>query len=397
MNNAFPDRSHGSSARAGGAKNRGFNLVELMVAMVVGLVILGALVAVFVNTSRANRELERINGMIENGRLAVQVLENDIVHAGYWGTFVPQFDDQTSDAVPADVPTAIPDPCLPYLPANWNAAYVQNLLGIPAQSYDDETALAGCAAGVVADRSANSDILLIRHANTCEAGGPSPNCDAEADGRLYFQAGRCDLDLEPYVLDTKAALDAAPVPLYQMDCTTEAERRQFISNLYYVRDHAVTPGDGIPTLMRSQFDLDAGVLQQQPAVPLIEGVEAFRVEFGIDDRSQAFDGAPDGAPVDYNAAILWEDPDTRSTPTNRGDGAPDGDFVRCTIAAPCAAADLMNVTAVKLYVLARSRERSIGYTDSKTYATLRSDRSMTPSSVTCSSRRCACPTSRGGG
>ena len=82
----------------------------------------------------------------------------------------------------------------------------------------------------------------------------------------------------------------------------------------------------------------------------------------------------------------WYDPLTRTTPTNRGDGSPDGAFVRCTTA-DLRAGELMNVTAVKIYVLARSREASPGYTDSKTYTmgtTVPSARSTTTSSVTSS-------------
>jgi type IV pilus assembly protein PilW len=350
-------RKERSAAAIASPRQSGVTLIELMVAMAIGLVILAALVAVFVNTSRSNRELARTNSVIENGRLAVQVLENDIVHAGFWGTFVPQFDDQTEDAVPADVPNAVPDPCLAYDPVagTWTAQYITNLVGIPAQSYEDTTALAGCPTGVLANYLAGTDLLVIRHANTCIAGGGSPNCEPDTAGRLYFQASRCDTDLVPYVLDTGG------FTLTQRDCAAVAERRQFVSHIYYVRDFAVTAGDGIPTLMRAQFDLSGTTLAFQPAVPLIEGIEAFRVEFGIDDVSRT------GAAVDYTEEVDWADPNLRTTPTNRGDGAPDGDFLRCTAATPCAAADLMNVTAVKLYVLARSREPSQGHTDTKTY------------------------------
>jgi len=119
----------------------GFGLVELMVSMLSGLVIIGALVTLFVNTSGNNRELARANSMIENGRFAIKVLEDDLVHAGYWSGFVPMFDDQTESDVPTDVPTAVPDPCLAYDPADWDDAYKTNLVGIPLQAYDDPTAV----------------------------------------------------------------------------------------------------------------------------------------------------------------------------------------------------------------------------------------------------------------
>ena len=329
----------------------GFSLVELMISVVISLVILAALVAVFVNTSGRNREMERANGLIENGRLAIQVLEHDIVHSGYWGTYVPQFDDQTSSGVPADVPTAVPDPCLVFNPTNWTAAYKINLIGIPVQASDD----ASVCSGIVTNKRTNTDVLFVRHVDTCVPGSPAP-CEADIAGKLYMQASRCLTDLAPYVLDTTG------FTLRQRDCATLAEKRKFVSDIYYSRDFAVTAGDGIPTLMRSQFDLAGGAMEHQAPVALIEGIEGFSVEFGIDDLSKT------GAAVDYTAAVNWADPLTRTTPTNRGNGAPDGDFISCTSVTPCTAAELMNVTAVKLYVLARSRELSRGYTDTKTYA-----------------------------
>src|SRR6185295_12590282 len=218
--------------------------------------------------SRSSREFARANSMIESGRLAVQVLENDVAHAGFWGTYVPHFDDQTSSAAPDDVPTTVPDPCLAYNPANWTAAYVDDLIGMPVQVYDDATV----CAGIITNRQANTDVLIVRHAEPCVAGGPSPNCDAMTAGRLYFQSTLCLTDVAERVLGT------AGFTLLRRDCATPAEIRRFMSSIYYVRNYSIAPGDGIPTLMRSQFDLVGGVLQHQPAVPLIEGIEGFRVE-----------------------------------------------------------------------------------------------------------------------
>ena len=62
---------------------------------------------------------------------------------------------------------------------------------------------------------------------------------------------------------------------------------------------------------------------------LIEGINGFRVEFGVDDLSET------GGNVDYTAAVDWVDPDTRDSATNRGDGVPDDDFLHCTTAVPC--------------------------------------------------------------
>lgn len=349
-----------ASTRARARRQLGFSLVELMVSIVIGLIILAAMVALFVNSSGANRELARANTLIENGRLAIELLESDVIHAGYWGSYMPEFDDQTFEDVPTDTPSAVPNPCFAY-DSPWTPQHRLNLLGVPVEVYDSDT----FCPGIVADRQPGTDVLVVRHAELCEAGSGG-NCEADIDGNVYFQASRCVDDPVRFRLGTA---DDTTFDLRQIDCTTLTEKRKFISNIYYIRDYAVAEGDGIPTLVRSTFTMVDPLVgpEQRDPVALIEGIQGFRVELGIDDRSNPYTGQPTGTPVDYTAEVDWLDPDTRTTPTNRGDGSPDGAFIECTTAVPCTVGQLMNVTAVKLYVLVRSREAAPNYTDTKTY------------------------------
>ncbi|HUX64293.1 PilW family protein [Sulfuricella sp.] len=402
----------------------GFTMIELMIGIVLGLLIMVALSELFVNITRTNSEMAKTNAQIENGRFAIQLLGGDIVHGGYWGGYVPKFDDLTVPATGYDGTTMaptdpVPDPCLAY--ASWDAAYKNKLLAIPVQSYES---LPGCA--VVANQKAGTDVLVVRHVETCLPG--AVNCEADTAGKLYFQAPQCEDEISAAVQAATATtitlpsfasavsdfykgstiriisgpgsyqsrlisaydgatrvatlsvawtttpdntskytfgdgyvLDTGGYVFHKRNCTALADKRKFISSIYYIRDYAATVGDGIPTLVRSRFDLSGGVLAHQPAEPLIEGIEGFRVEFGIDGIGDA------GTVVDYTKAVEWTDPLTRDTPKNRGDGVPEGAFVRCTTAAPCTAYQLANVVAVKLYVLARNRDITVGYTDGKTY------------------------------
>ena len=334
---------------------KGASLVELMVALVLGLLIIAALVALFMGTSRNNRQMATANSLIENGRFAIQLLENDLVHAGYWGTHVPQFDDQTFEGdVPTDAPDAVPDPCLAYDPVTWDNAYVDNLIGIPVQVYD----AAAICGGVVTDMVAGSDMLVVRHAETCAES--VDDCEDAVDDKLYIQSSLCTAELaagNTYVFGPEGT---AVFNLTRMNCADAAEKRKFTSQIYYVRDYAVTAGDNIPTLVRAEFELD-GTVAHQPPVALIEGIETMRVELGVDTVSRT------GGAVDYTAEIEWDDPDTKAAAVNRGDGIPDGPFVRCTTLVPCTVDQLTNTTAVRVYVLARSREATTGYTDTKTY------------------------------
>ena len=362
---------------------QGFSLVELMISLVIGLVILGALVTLFSSTSRANREMATANSVIENGRFAIQLLENDVVHGGFWGTHVPVFDDQTSEEIPADVPTLVPDPCLTYNTANWDLEYVDALIGIPVQVYGDDvfadaTTCDEASIFVEDDAQPNSDVLVVRHADTCEAGVGA--CEPDAIGNLYFQSSLCttedcatppDVILpRPFVLDRTLADSTADEALFrfrQRDGEDRATKRLFVSNIYYV-ENRVIDGQTIPTLVRSAFD--AGVPAHTPPEPLVEGVEAIRVELGVDNLSQT------GADVDFSAQVAWADDTTRVVALNRGDGMPDGLFRLCS-ANPCYNTDpaqdalhaftLTNVVAVRIHVLARSRDETRGYTDTKTY------------------------------
>lgn len=354
------------------ASQAGFSLIELMVAIAIGLLLTIALIALFLNINRTNEEMAKTNSQIENGRFAIQLLQDDISHAGFWSTYVPQFDDLTVTVVPADAPTAVPDPCFAYS-TPWTDEYKNNLIAIPVQVYGETPPSGtGCATNFATNKQTDTDVLVVRHAETCLPG--VGNCEADTVGKLYFQSSlsyflpiprpipepNCpsgEADTIAYEINT-TFLNT----LHKKDCTTAiTEKRKFISNIYYIRDYATTVGDGIPTLMLSQFDLAGGELAHQAAVPLIEGIEGFSVELGIDSLSET------GAAVDYASAVNWADPANLISPTNRGDGVPDDDFVVCTDAAPCTADQLANTVAVKLYVLARADKVSPGYTDTKTY------------------------------
>ena len=354
------------------AANAGFSLVELMVALVLSMLVIGALTALFMNVNRTNAELAKTSSQIENGRFALQILQEDVAHGGFWGEYVPEFDNLTSKASPVGTPALMPstpravaDPCLAYSAIDWTELHVDNLIGIPVQVYGDTAPEGdGCVTDFSAGRKADTDLLVVRHAETCVAGSGG-NCDGIDAGGLYFQASRTYnnycvspliADSKPFVISNVAADFNA---MKEKDCSTHVDRRRkYISNIYYIRDYATTEGDGIPTLMLSAQD---GSLSHKAAVPLIEGIEGFHVELGIDNKSDS------GADVDYASGIVWANASNLTSPTNRGDGVPDT-FVSCTDAAPCSATQLANAVAVKLYVLARADSPTTGYVDSKTYA-----------------------------
>lgn len=332
------------------SKQMGFSLIELMVAMVISLLMMAAILTLFLDVTRTNYEMAKTNAQIENGRFSIQMISNDLMHAGFWDGYIPEYDDLTATLAPAGFPASFiaPAPCLDF--ASWTPGYTDNLLRMPVQSFNGVPA--GCE-GVVQNRKADTDVLVVRHVNTCAA--DASGCAASDPSRVYFQTSFCSA-VSPY----DYVLGKSGFTLEKRDCATAADKRRFVAHIYFIRNDN--------TLMRAEFVAGAG--SEWLVEPMIDGVEHFIVELGVDNVSDSNEA------VNYALPVLWADPLDKISPRNRGDGAPDGSFVRCP-AAGCTVDQLLNVVAAKLYLLVRSPEASPGYTDSKTY-TLGSAAAISP-------------------
>ena len=310
------------NSRRGSGRDRGFTLIELMIAVGLSLMILAGLVTVFVNNSNTRKEIERTTRQIENGRYGIELLSNNLTHAGFYAEFDPTL-------VPA--PAAMVEAC------STVAADIQAGLGLPIQGYRSATtSTAGLSC--LTDLKDNTDVVVVRRASTCIAG--STGCDALTSGSFYyFQASLCNPTegneelasgtvTDWYRLDsTTANLDRHRRTCLVSGClcssAPEADIRRYYTHIFFVANNSVGT-DGVPTLKRAELTASGFTI-----VPLVEGIENLKLEYGIDTNG-------DGMPETY-------------TPT------------------PATVADWRNVTAAKVFVLARNTEPSPGYTDSKTY------------------------------
>ena len=78
----------------------GFSLIELLIAMTIGVVILAVLGTVFSRTSSGRGDLERVTRLVENSRFAADIIGEDVRHAGFYGTFMPATDTLYDDVTP---------------------------------------------------------------------------------------------------------------------------------------------------------------------------------------------------------------------------------------------------------------------------------------------------------
>ncbi len=298
-----------------GHSHRGFSLVELMIALVIGLLLVAAVVTLMVDSRRNQSEVTESARMIENGRYALTVLAEDIQHAGFYGNL-----HQTGT-----LPGTLPDPC------QFSLTALNTGLALPIQGYEgNSSSPISCIAS--ADYLPNTDILVIRRTSTEAATTLAAN-------EIYLQSRGLQ-----YVLDTGS--NAANFVLTQRDGTTPAAIRKLRVHIYFVSpcsvpvstncSAAADGGNPIPTLKRLELTTD-GSAAVFSVVPLVEGVENLQVDYGID---RSGDGSPNASGTGTNDAY---------------------------VSIPATVDDWSQVVTLRLHLLARQIARSSGHTDSKSY------------------------------
>jgi prepilin-type N-terminal cleavage/methylation domain-containing protein len=77
-------------------KNSGFSMLELVIALAIGLIVLGALTTTFVMQRTRYDAQEQVTDMTQNGRAAMDMIVNEAIMAGYNPTGDLQTDDPTT-------------------------------------------------------------------------------------------------------------------------------------------------------------------------------------------------------------------------------------------------------------------------------------------------------------
>ena len=339
----------------------GFSLIELMLAMTIGLLILAGLTTVFVNSSQSYGELRKTAEQIENGRYAVEYLMQDVRHAGFYGEF----------SLLPTAPSTLPDPCaaptVGAVSATNNPGIALAVQGYPAASFSASAAVpTNCAVSTLipaANLMPGSDIIVVRRTDTSALPVTGATAGTTTANVVYLQTtstvaqiqlgagGSIDSTMDAagnastlFRPDLSAATSGTP-PVYP---PIAAKIRKYRTHIYFVAPCSVPTGGGtvctgssddngrpVPTLKR----LEMGASGTFSVVPIAEGIQAIRFEYGIDDSP---------ATVDAGTGFI-------------GDGFPDS-----YVHAP-SAAQFANAVAARVYVLSRNTAPTNGYVDNKTY------------------------------
>lgn len=300
-------------------KYKGFSLIEVMIAVVIGIILLGGLVKVFDTTSKMNKTQNGLARIQQNGRFAILQMKQNIEQAGYQYCMSSGEENKDPIAGSGDRGT---------IQRPWNV-YTANPIftGVPANQYFDTANLihghecdgTSCTPDFTTDgsdtsytipsigtnngdRLANTDVLTVRYIS-----GTGLEVDSIAPGTL---ANQRVINLSPFSAATPAGTTPMPAdsrvlvascndnPLNAVDVITSGAGSITVSipntepfsggsadltrvfNLdtdvksvtYYVANNIVD-GRSIPTL----YSVVNGTTNA-----LVEGVERFDVLYAVD-------------------------------------------------------------------------------------------------------------------
>jgi prepilin-type N-terminal cleavage/methylation domain-containing protein len=259
-------------------RSRGFSLVELMIALVLGLIVVGGLIQVLISNRTAYRLQESSNFLQQNLRYGTDRIGWSLRMADFWGGPAASAATITGAATDGSGASGCDD--------GFARAIIPSASGGGGVfGYDGGTAFPIFASCITSASNyvKGSDVLVVRYADTdaCALTGTTfttVNCLPAS--RYYLTSGVGG----PAVLTAgtgggTAASISSPLQTYVYPLRAE---------IYYLRPCS-NPGAGgctatsdggtpIPTLMRMRIDSSSSTMKSEP---IVEGVEQLQFEYGL--------------------------------------------------------------------------------------------------------------------
>jgi type IV pilus assembly protein PilW len=284
---------------------RGFSLVELMVALVIGLLITMAVVSLFITSDQSYKQNEAISKMQENARFAMELISQDLRHAGLLGNISDTMDVNV-DVIAVTPPGVDCGPTTTTGKAGlYNFSTTKQVINYGYQI----TNFAVFGSCLSSTPKSSSNVLLVKR-TAAEATTQA----ALLNNHVYVYANGLNGRLMTH--------PAAPA----LDISS-GEYWEYQPRLYYI--------DANDNLQREAMDYSAAT-PTLAAELVASGIEAFHVEFGID--------------TDHN-------------------GSPDYYYVPAANADPFATTDTAMNEAISatVYLLSRTTDTDRAYVDTRTY------------------------------
>jgi len=235
-------------------KQIGFSLVELMVAMVLGLFLTGVVVSIFFSNTRTYATINVASLMQENGRFAVNEVASSLRRAGYLGgnNDVTTVSGGSAGSVTPGTTCNVGD-------STWGRMIARRVFGL-----DDPSSGYGTCIG--SGDVANGDVLALRYI------GQQPVTSYDAN-RIYVRTS---------LFQGRVFKGTNQASTENLVSDTVQSTHSLIANAFYIRNVTADCASGsatVPSLFRMTLDGSG----QPTAEELVRGVEDLQVQYGVDD------------------------------------------------------------------------------------------------------------------
>ncbi|MBT6210678.1 MAG: hypothetical protein HOI35_11740 [Woeseia sp.] len=266
-------------------QERGIGIVELMIAITIGMVLIAGALSVFVNSRATYNTNQEFSRLMENGNYALDEISRSLRLAGYWGR------NNAGDLIRRRTgDTGFPEIYLSSAATNdcsagWYANTTRRVEGL-----ENTNSPYGSTCVLDARYQAGTDVLVFRHVEPTEVATASLVANT-----VYIRADPAGAEFFVGTTEPTGFTDTAANFL----CRAEA---------YYISPFNLTVGDGLPSLKRAA--LVAGPELFVPTNPdasevVIPGVENLQVKYGIDTTDDG--SANQYLNADTVAATQWDD------------------------------------------------------------------------------------------
>ena len=282
------------------SRQTGYGLVELMVAMLLGLLVIAGVLAAHLQVRNAYATAEAQARLQENARYALNVITQDLRMAGYWGL------TNRADLVALNAASSFPAAC--------GAAWVGDVTHY-VDGFNNGYGAACAASGGGAVPGA--DVLVVRRASAQRITPQSGTIAAAYRNQVLIVTSRTggEIFVPAQVGNLLPAGYATGDP---SGAPPLADTRQLAVNAYYVSRNS-SVANGYPALRRKSLVAGPAVGEEE----VLPGIEDLQLQFGVDtdgDGSSDLYANPGSVPASGTvvAARVWlrlraQDDDPRHT------------------------------------------------------------------------------------
>ncbi len=250
-------RERGAVQRQGG-----FSLVELMIALLLGLLLMSGIIAVYLEGKNNFVQDEAISRVQENGRFALRLLSREIAMGGFYGG--------ATEPAAITSPTA-GDACTTWLLNPGQVIETYNKAGTGTGENAAFGTCFGSPSGVVAD----TDVIAVRRASDQPVilhGQWQTGFAALTAGQYYLHTDNSGRGLSEIKLDSALSTSTLTAT------GSTADVWDYFGRIYYIGTE-----NGVPSLCTRGA-------QDTAQTCLVSGVESLQLELGVDRKG---DGIPD--------------------------------------------------------------------------------------------------------